>query len=126
LMTESSKAGAGSDGEAQRVEEMVRELAERLRGMSNRQELTDYAVGVLRESAEEAGQAEQARESVAKAAGSEAFNPIAFGIPLLVVGAVLCATGILSGPGLVVIAIAVLMVAWGLLVSVFGPRRSRS
>ena len=125
-MTDSNKAAAGSDRETQRVEEMARELAEQLRGMANRQELTDYAVSLLRESAEEAGQAEQARESVAKAAASEAFNPIAFGIPLLVVGAVLCATGILSGPGLVVIAFAVLMVAWGLVVSVFGPRRSGS
>ena len=125
-MTDSNKAAAGSDREAQRVEEMAQELAERLRGMSNRQELTEYAVSLLRESAEAAGQAEQARESVAKAGASEAFNPIAFGIPLLVVGAVLCATGILSGPGLVVIAIAVLMVAWGLVVSVLGPRRSGS
>lgn len=125
-MTDSDKPTAGSEREAQRVEELIRELADQLRGMDNRQELTDYAVSMLRDSAEEAGHAEQARESVAKAASSDAFNPIAFGIPLLVVGAVLCATGILSGPGLGIIAIAGLMVAWGLVVAVFSRRKSGS
>jgi hypothetical protein len=123
-MTDSDKP-AGSEREAQRVEELARELAEQLRAMENRQELTDYAVSLLRDSAEEAHHAEQARESVEKAASSEAFNPIAFGIPLLVVGAVLCATGILSGPGLGIIAIAALMVVWGLVVAIFGPRKTR-
>jgi len=124
-MADSDKP-AGADREAQRVEELARELADQLRGMSNRQELTDYAVSMLRDSAEEAHHAEQARESVEKAASSEAFNPIAFGIPLLVVGAVLCATGILSGPGLGIIVIAVLMVAWGLAVAIFGPRKKQN
>jgi|SRR5271167_4505528 len=125
-MTDSDKPTAGSEREAQRVEEMIRELADQLRGMDNRQELTDYAVSMLRDSAEEAGHAEQARDSVAKAASNDAFNPIAFGIPLLVVGAVLCATGILAGPGLGIIAIAGLMVVWGLVVAVFSRRKSGS
>ena len=49
------------------VEEAARALAERLRAMPNRQEMTDYAVSLLRESNEEADQAELAHESKAKA-----------------------------------------------------------
>ncbi len=117
-----------SDAEARQVEELARELARRLRGMDNRQELTDYAVSVLRESAEEAGQEEQARDSVERAGKGGAFNTIAFGLPLLVIGAVLCATGILVGPGIIVIAIAVMMVLYGLAAALFmkpGPGRTR-
>jgi len=107
----------------ERIEQLAQELADRLRSMSNRQEMTDYAVSILRESAEDAGQAEQARASVAKAKG-DPFNPIAFGIPLLVIGTVLCATGILVGPGLGILAIAGLMVLYGLVAAIFGrPRR---
>ena len=50
-----------SDADERQVEELARELARRLRGMNSRQELTDYAVAMLRESAEEANQEEQAR-----------------------------------------------------------------
>jgi hypothetical protein len=106
----------------ERVEQLTHELADRLRSMGNRQEMTDYAVSILRESAEDAGQAEQARASVAKAKG-DPFNPIAFGIPLLVIGAVLCATGILVGPGLGILAIAGLMVLYGLVAAMFGRSR---
>ncbi len=121
-MADPGKTGGDSERDEQRVEELARELAERLRGMAKRQELTDYAVSLLRDSAEEAGQAEQARESIDKAA-TDAFNPIAFGIPLLVIGVVLCATGILIGPGVGVIAIAILMVVWGLVVALFSRRK---
>ncbi len=62
---------------------------------------------------------------VAKASKGDPFNPIAFGIPLLVIGVVLCATGILIGPGLGVIGIGVLMVLYGLVVSLF-TRRGRA
>jgi len=101
------------------VEEMARTLADRLRAMPNRQEMTDYAVSLLRESNEDADQAELARESKAKAQRGDPFNPIAFGIPLFVIGAVLMATGILAGPGLGVMGIAVLMVVYGIVVSLF-------
>lgn len=104
------------------VEQLARELAERLRAMPNRQELTDYAVSLLKESNEDAGQAEQARAMLDRAKRNDPFNPIAFGIPLFVIGAVLCATGILAGPGLGIIAIAIAMVGWGLLVSFFSGR----
>jgi hypothetical protein len=42
-----------------------------------------------------------------------------------VIGAILCATGILAGVGLGIIGIALVMVLWGLVVSFFsrGPRR---
>lgn len=112
------------DGEA--VEALAKELAERLRNLKNRDELTDYAVSLLRESNEEAGQQENAQRGVARASKGDAFNPIAFGIPLLVIGAVLCATGILIGPGLGVIGIGLLMVLYGLVVSLFSRRKQRS
>jgi len=105
------------------VEEAARALAERLRAMPNRQEMTDYAVSLLRESNEEADQAELARESKAKAERGDPFNPIAFGIPLFVIGAVLMATGILAGPGIGVMGIAALMVLYGIVVSVFSRGR---
>lgn len=101
------------------VEDLARALAERLRAMPNRQEMTDYAVSLLRESNEDAAQADLARESAERARRGDPFNPIAFGIPLFVIGAVLMATGILAGPGLGVMGIAVLMVAYGIVVSVF-------
>lgn len=107
----------------QSVEEIARALADRLRAMPNRQEMTDYAVSLLRESNEEADQAELARDIKAKIARGDPFNPIAFGIPLFVIGAVLLATGILAGPGLGVMAIAILMVLYGVVVSFFSRGR---
>jgi hypothetical protein len=122
-VTESNKPDPDSQTNDERVEELARELADRLRAMPNRQELTDYAVSLLRESNEDAGASEQAAAMVERAARNDPFNPIAFAIPLLVIGAVLCATGILIGVGLGVIGIALLMVLWGLIVAVFGRFR---
>jgi hypothetical protein len=113
------EASAEASRDEQRVEELAKELADRLRAMPNRVELTDYAVGLLRDSSEDASQAEQARASVDTAARGDAFNPIAFAIPLFVVGAVLCATGILTGPGLGIIGIAALMGLYGLVMALF-------
>ena len=79
-------------------------------------------MSLLRESNEEADQKEYQKRTVARASKGDPFNPIAFGIPLLVIGVVLCATGILIGPGLGVIGIGVLMVLYGLVVSLFSRR----
>lgn len=122
-MAESNKPDIDARADEDRVEELARELADRLRAMPNRQELTDYAVSLLKESNEDAGTAEQAAAMVERAARNDPFNPIAFAIPLLVIGAVLCATGILAGVGLGVIGIAVLMVVWGLIVALFSRFR---
>lgn len=122
-MAESNNPDTDSRSNDERVEELAKELAERLRTMPNREELTDYAVSILRESNEEAGASEQARAMAARAGRRDSFNPIAFAIPLLVVGAVLCATGILAGPGLGIIAVALLMAAWGLGAALFGRLR---
>lgn len=124
-MTDSGNRGGDSERDDERVEQLARELAEHLRSMPNRQELTDYAVSLLRESAEEADQSDLARTSTEKAR-SDPFNPIAFGIPLFVIGAVLCATGILIGPGLGVIGVAMLMVFYGVVVSLFSRGRVSS
>jgi hypothetical protein len=122
-VTESNKPDPDSRTNDERVEALAKELADRLCAMPNRQELTDYAVSILKESSEEAGQSEQAAAMVERAARNDPFNPIAFAIPLLVVGAILCATGILAGVGLGVIGIALLMVLWGLIVAFFGRFR---
>jgi Flp pilus assembly protein TadB len=119
-----TKDDSGDDAE-RTVEALSKELALKLRSMEKREELTEYAVSLLRESNEDAGQEERAQESRAEAAKSGPFNPIAFGIPLLVIGVVLCGTGILIGPGLAVIAIAVLMVLYGMVALLVGGRRSR-
>ena len=122
-VAESNKPDSDSQANEERVEELARELAERLRAMPNRQELTDYAVSLLKESNEDAGASEQAAAMIERAARNDPFNPIAFAIPLIVIGAVLCATGILAGIGLGIIAIALLMVLWGLIVAVFSRFR---
>ncbi|MGO9455254.1 MAG: hypothetical protein ACLQDV_30030 [Candidatus Binataceae bacterium] len=118
-MTDSEREDRETQSEAndRSVEEMARVLADRLRAMPNRQEMTDYAVSLLRESNEEADQAELAHDSKAKAGRGDPFNPIAFAIPLFVVGAVLVATGILAGPGIGVMIIAAAMFVYGVLVS---------
>jgi hypothetical protein len=114
------------DPEERQVEELARELARRLRGMKSRQELTDYAVSMLRESAEEANQEEQARASVVRAAQVGSLNTLAFGLPLGVIGLVLCATGILAGPGLIILGAAALMVVYGVVAAVFSRPHKRS
>jgi Flp pilus assembly protein TadB len=121
-VTDSTKPDSDSPDNDERVEQLARELAERLRAMPNRQELTDYAVSLLKESNEDAGQSEQAAAMIARAGKNDPFNPFAFAIPLFVIGAVLCATGILAGVGLGVIGIALLMILWGLVVSLFSRR----
>lgn len=122
-VADSNKPDPDSRANDERVEALAQELADRLRAMPNRQELTDYAVSLLKESNEDAGASEQAAAMVERAARNDPFNPIAFAIPLLVIGAILCATGILAGVGLGVIGIALLMVLWGLIVAVFGRFR---
>ena len=124
-MADSNKPDPDSRSNDDRVEALAKELADRLRAMPNRQELTEYAVSILKESNEDAGASEQAAAMVERAARNDPFNPIAFAIPLLVIGAVLCATGILAGVGLGIIGIAVLMVVWGLLVAFFGRFRQQ-
>jgi hypothetical protein len=122
---EKSAADREDEGNERDVEQLAKDLADKLRSLKNRDELTDYAVSLLRDSNEEAGQHENQRRMVAKASKGDPFNPIAFGIPLLVIGVVLCATGILIGPGLGVIGIGVLMVLYGLVVSLFSRREKR-
>lgn len=116
---------AAEDDADREIEALAKELAGKLRGLKNREELTDYAVSLLRESNEEADQKEYQQRTVTRASKGDPFNPIAFGIPLLVIGVVLCATGILIGPGLGVIGIGVLMVLYGLAVSLFSRRPKR-
>ena len=113
------KSAEETSSDDQRVEQLARELADRLRAMPNRAELTDYAVSMLRESAEEADQSDLARDSTDRLRKGDPFNPIAFAIPLFVIGAVLCATGILIGPGIGIIGVAVLMAVFGLGLAMF-------
>jgi len=119
---QSDEAQAQAEADDRDVEDLAKELADKLRKLKNRDELTDYAVSLLKESNEEADQKEYQKRTVARASKGDPFNPIAFGIPLLVIGAVLSATGILIGPGLGVIGIGVVMVLYGLVVSMFSRR----
>ena len=118
IKTDAERA-AESEANDERVEQLAKELADRLRDMPNRQELTDYAVSLLKESNEDADQADLVRTGAERTKKNDPFNPIAFAIPLFVIGLVLCATGILIGPGLGVMGIAVVMVLYGLIVSFF-------
>jgi hypothetical protein len=120
--TRSAESAADAEAGDRDVEELAKELADKLRNLKNRDELTDYAVSLLKESNEEADQKEYQKRTVARASKGDPFNPIAFGIPLLVIGGVLSATGILIGPGLGVIGIGVMMVLYGLVVSLFSRR----
>jgi acyl transferase domain-containing protein len=58
-VAESNKPDSDSQANDERVEELAKELADRLRAMPNRQELTDYAVSLLKESNEDAGTSER-------------------------------------------------------------------
>jgi hypothetical protein len=116
------KSAADDEGAERNIEDLAKELADKLRNLKNRDELTDYAVSLLRESNEEADQKEYQKRTVARASKGDPFNPIAFGIPLLVIGLVLFATGLLAGIGLLVTGIAVLMVLYGLVISLFSRR----
>jgi hypothetical protein len=120
--TQSDESQAHAEADDRDVEDLAKELADKLRKLKNRDELTDYAVSLLKESNEEADQKEYQKRTVARASKGDPFNPIAFGIPMLVIGAVLSATGILIGPGLGVIGIGVMMVLYGLVVSMFSRR----
>ena len=124
-LTDKTGISGDEEGSDREIEDLAKELATRLRNLKNREELTDYAVSLLRESNEEADQKEYQKRTVTRASKGDPFNPIAFGIPLLVIGVVLCATGILIGPGLGVIGIGVLMVLYGLVVSLFTRRTKR-
>jgi hypothetical protein len=119
---QSDESQAQAEADDRDVEDLAKELADKLRKLKNRDELTDYAVSLLKESNEEADQKEYQKRTVARASKGDPFNPIAFGIPMLVIGAVLSATGILIGPGLGVIGIGVMMVLYGLVVSMFSRR----
>ena len=119
---QSDESQAQAEADDRDVEDLAKELADKLRKLKNRDELTDYAVSLLKESNEEADQKEYQKRTVARASKGDPFNPIAFGIPLLVIGAVLSATGILIGPGLGVIGIGIVMVLYGLVVSMFSRR----
>ena len=119
---QSEESQAQAEADDRDVEDLAKELADKLRKLKNRDELTDYAVSLLKESNEEADQKEYQKRTVARASKGDPFNPIAFGIPMLVIGAVLSATGILIGPGLGVIGIGVMMVLYGLVVSMFSRR----
>ena len=101
------------------LEAEVEELTGRLATLVNnagdglRQEMREYAVGLLKEETEVA-EAPTARESSTNAANT---NPIGIAILLFVVSLPLC---LLFAPiGLVLMAIAVVMGVWGVLQTVF-------
>jgi hypothetical protein len=101
--------------ELRTLEEHVEGLTEEIARLINtapaevRKDLRDFAIGLLREGVEDAP-----RLAPARPAGT-AFNPLGIAIPLLLVGAMVI---FLFPPvGLVVFALAGVMLAWGVVAS---------
>jgi hypothetical protein len=105
------------------VEQLARELAERIRALPNRHAMIDYAVSLLNQAGRDVPRAEPEREDVAQPRMNDPFDPFAFGIALFALGALLAITGLLTGFGLLMIGIAGAMVLYGLLVSVLSRSR---
>lgn len=107
-----------------RVEALANEIAELINSGKGeeRNDLKDLALSVVREevrSGEESANGSPGQEKL-----GEAFNPIAIGIPLFLVGAVML---VLFPPvGLLLLGLAGLMVVWGLLVSLLFSRHSKA
>ena len=107
-----------------RVEALANEIAELINSGKGeeRNDLKDLALSVVRE------EVRSGEDSAAGSLGREepgaAFNPIAIGIPLFLVGAVML---VLFPPvGLLLLGLAGLMVVWGLLVSLLFSRHSKA
>jgi hypothetical protein len=100
-----------------RVEDLAREIiktvneAEVAERPNIRAELKDFAISLLQDSIAPV----EPVSAVAEESAGATFNPLAMGIPLLLVGAVLF---FLFPPvGMMLFAVAVLMVVWGLFAS---------
>lgn len=107
-----------------RVEALANEIAELINSGKGeeRNDLKDLALSVVREEVRSGD--DSAAGSLGREKPGEAFNPIAIGIPLFLVGAVML---ILFPPvGLLLLGLAGLMVVWGLLVSLLFSRHSKA
>jgi hypothetical protein len=95
----------------ERIEGLAAEIVELIESgaAESRRDLRDLAIGFLRER-QDAGANET---PVATAARVAPFNPIALGIPLLLVGVVLL--GLFPPVGLLIAFFAVVMLVWGFL-----------
>lgn len=103
------------------IERLTREIS-RLVGEApagERDELRSYALGLLREEVVR----EEVEESSSNDGGPASFNPLAMGIPVLLVGSFLL---FLFPPvGLLLLGVAVLLVIWGILATLFSGSTAR-
>ena len=101
---------------------MARELAHLVNQApaADREELRAYAVGIVREEVPGVEAVEVEGDEVGSPAG---FNPLGMGIPVLLVGAFL--VFLFPPVGVLLIAVAALLVIWGLLATLFSGRSAR-
>ena len=102
---------------------MARELARLVdeAPATDRDELRTYALGLVREEIRESEPMPRGTEGPG---GGSSFNPLAMGIPVLLVGGFL--VFLFPPVGLLLIAVAGFLVAWGVLVTLFSGRPRQS
>ena len=108
---------AGHDSE---IEELTRQIAAVVgrAGVESRQDLRDYAIGLLKEETEFA----QAPAAPVAITDASRFNPLAIAFLLVLVALPLLLSIVFFPVGLAVLALAAIMGAWGVLATVFSRR----
>jgi hypothetical protein len=103
------------------VEELTRQLAAVVNSAAaeGRQDLRDYAIGLLKEETELA----EAPPTPPEATHATRFNPLAIALLLVLASLPLFLSIVFAPVGLALLGLAALMGIWGLLASVFARRR---
>jgi hypothetical protein len=98
------------------VEALARELADAINAgrVEGREQLRDVALGLLRD---EVRLSEPVPGTAPTPAPAAAFNPFGIGIPLILMGGVL--VFLFPPVGLLMFAVAALMIAWGVAATMF-------
>jgi len=104
------------------IERLARELARLVNDApaGDRDELRTYALGLVREEIRES----EPTTGAEPPARPGSFNPLGMGIPVLLVGAFL--VFLFPPVGMLLIGVAAFLVAWGVLVTLFGGGHRRS
>jgi hypothetical protein len=102
------------------IEELTRQIAAVVgkAGAESRQDLRDYAIGLLKEETEFA----EAPRAPAGITDASRFNPLAIALLLVLVALPLLLSIVFFPVGLAVLALAAIMGMWGVLVTVFSRR----
>ena len=102
------------------IEELTRQIAAVVgrAGVESRQDLRDYAIGLLKEETEFA----EAPVAPAEITDASRFNPLAIALLLVLVALPLLLSIVFFPVGLAVLALAAIMGGWGVLATVFSRR----